>query len=97
MIQDYEDVKMIGEIFEAIFEFLLESAIDGSQSSKVPKPVRIILKVIIFVVYGGFILLFAWLAFGFFRNGEIAAGIFMLALTLLFIGLVYFKVLKRKR
>ena len=88
---------MIGEIFETLMEFLLESAIEGSKSSKVPKPVRIILKVIVIAVYAALIGLFLLIAFVAFRDGDTGMGIFMLVLTILFTVVFIVKVLRVKK
>lgn len=88
---------MVGEIFEALMELLLEGAIEGSKSSRIPKPVRIILKLIVCAVYTAVLGLFILMVYISFRDGNTGMGVFMLVLTILFILAVYFKIIKRKR
>ena len=87
---------MIEELIEVIVELAFDGAIEGSKSSKVPMPVRIILKVIIFVIYAALIGLFAFISFVAFRDGEIGMGIFMAVLTVAFTAVSIVK-LRQKR
>ena len=86
---------MLGEIFEELMEIILDGALEGSENQKIPRPVRIILKVLVILVYSAIILLFAVMGIGALRSGETGMGIFLLVLGVLLTAVVYFKVIKR--
>ena len=86
---------MIEAIIEELVGLAFEGMIEGSRSSRVPKPVRWILRIILFALYAALAGLFVLVAVQSFSDGNIAMGIFMLALIALFIGFTAVKIVKR--
>lgn len=77
-------------LFEAIFELILEGSFEASKSSKVPKPIRYFLIVLIALVY---LLIIGFLFYmgitGLSKN--LIAGIVLIAFGLLFLILTIIK------
>ena len=69
--------------------------IEGSVNSRVPKPVRWILRIVLFAVYAALAGVCILVAVQSFSDGNIAMGIFMLALIALFVGFTVVKIVKR--
>lgn len=85
---------MIEAIIEELVGLAFEGMLEGSVNSRVPKPVRWILRIILFAVYAalaGVCILVAVQSFG---DGNIAMGIFMLTLIALFVGFTVVKIVK---
>ncbi len=72
-----------------------EGMIEGSVNSRVPKPVRWILRIVLFAVYAALAGVCILVAVQSFSDGNIAMGIFMLALLALFAGFTAVKIVKR--
>ena len=85
---------MIGELFEEILQLALECAIAGSKSSKVPAPLRWVLRVIVFVVYAFILGIMILAAIAFFRYKQIALGILMVVLCGVFAAVTIVKAIK---
>ena len=85
---------MIEAIIEELVGLAFEGMLEGSRSSRVPKPVRWILRIILFAVYAALTGLFVLVAVQSFSDGNIAMGIFMLVLIALFIGFTVVKIVK---
>lgn len=83
-------------LFEAIFELILEGSFEASKSSKVPKPIRIILILLIALVY---LLIIGFLFYigiiGLSKN--LLAGIVLIAFGLSFLILSIIKFRKAYR
>lgn len=80
----------MGLLFEAIFELILEGSFEASKSSKVPKPIRILLILLISLVYLviiGFLLYFGIIGL----SKNLLAGIVLIAFGLLFLILTIVK------
>ncbi len=86
---------MIEAIIEELVGLAFEGMIEGSRSSRVPKPVRWILRIVLFAVYAALAGLFVLVAVQSFSDDNIAMGIFMLALIALFIGFTVVKIVKK--
>ncbi len=86
---------MIEAIIEELVGLAFEGMLEGSRSSRVPKPVRWILRIILFAVYAALTGLFVLVAVQSFSDGNIAMGIFMLVLIALFIGFTVVKIVKK--
>ena len=86
---------MIEAIIEELVGLAFEGMIEGSVNSRVPKPVRWILRIVLFAVYAALTGLFVLVAVQSFGDGNIAMGIFMLALIALFVGFTVVKIVKR--
>ena len=77
-------------LFEAIFELILEGSFEASKSSRVPKPIRILLILLISLVYLviiGFLLYFGIIGL----SKNLLAGIVLIAFGLLFLILTIVK------
>ena len=85
---------MIEAIIEELVGLVLEGMIEGSTNSRVPKPVRWVLRVIVFAVYAALIGICVLVAVQSFSDGNIAMGIVMLALIVFFIAATAVKVIK---
>lgn len=85
---------MIEELIEEIIGLAFEGAIEGSKNSRLPKPVRYILRFVVFAVFAAVIGLFVLITVSSFRDGNTAMGIFMIALIALLAGAAAFKVVK---
>ena len=86
---------MIDAIIEELVGLAFEGMIDGSVNSRVPKPVRWILRIVLFAVYAALAGVCILVAVQSFSDGNIAMGIFMLALLALFAGFTAVKIVKR--
>ncbi len=86
---------MIEAIIEELVGLSFEGMLEGSRSSRVPKPVRWILRIILFALYAALTGLFVLVAVQSFSDGNIAMGIIVLALIALFIGFTVVKIVKR--
>lgn len=86
---------MIEAIIEELVGLAFEGMLEGSRSSRVPKTVRWILRIILFAVYAALTGLFVLVAVQSFSDGNIAMGIIVLALIALFIGFTVVKIVKR--
>ncbi len=85
---------MLEAIIEELVGLVLEGMIEGSVNSRVPKPVRWVLGVIVFAVYAALIGVCVLVAVQSFSDGNIAMGIVMLALIVFFIAATAVKVIK---
>ena len=86
---------MIEAIIEELVGLAFEGMIEGSVNSRVPKPVRWILRIVLFAVYAALAGVCILVAVQSFSDGNIAMGIFMLALLALFAGFTAVKIVKR--
>ena len=86
---------MIERIFEELVGLAFEGMIEGSVNSRVPKPVRWILRIVLFAAYAALVGVCILVAVQSFSDGNIAMGIFMLALLALFAGFTAVKIVKR--
>jgi len=86
---------MVEAIIEVLVGLAFEGMIDGSVNSRVPKPVRWILRIVLFAVYAALAGVCILVAVQSFSDGNIAMGIFMLALLALFAGFTAVKIVKR--
>ncbi|MBQ1518877.1 MAG: hypothetical protein IIZ53_03385 [Ruminococcus sp.] len=86
---------MIDAIIEELVGLAFEGMIEGSVNSRVPKPVRWILRIVLFAVYAALAGVCILVAVQSFSDGNIAMGIFMLALLALFAGFTAVKIVKR--
>ena len=86
---------MIEAIIEELMGLAFEGMIEGSVNSRVPKPVRWILRIVLFAVYAALAGVCILVAVQSFSDGNIAMGIFMLALLALFAGFTAVKIVKR--
>ena len=86
---------MIEAIIEELVGLAFEGMIEGSVNSRVPKPVRWILRIVLFAVYATLAGVCILVAVQSFSDGNIAMGIFMLALIALFVGFTVVKIVKR--
>ena len=82
---------MLEAIIEELVGLVLEGMIEGSTNSRVPKPVRWVLRVIVLAALIGVCVLVAVQSFS---DGNIAMGIVMLALIVFFIVATAVKVIK---
>ena len=85
---------MLDEILQEVLEIVVEGAIDGSMSRRVPLPLRILLGVFIFVIYGGLCGLFVYLGI---REDEPVVILIGVLLFILFGGVFAWKYIKMKR
>ncbi|MCR5601760.1 MAG: hypothetical protein K6G33_13595 [Ruminococcus sp.] len=76
-------------IFEIILELFLEitgkGIYEASKSSRLPKPLRLILKAMILLFFAAFIGMFFLIAFLMFRNDNVILGIIMALVGLCFL------------
>lgn len=77
---------MLDVIIEGLIELAFEGMIEGSKSSRVPKPIRYILRFLIFAVFAALTGVCVIAAVSAFCDGSIAFGICMIAVTSLVIG-----------
>ena len=85
---------MIEAIIEELVGLAFEGMIEGSVNSRVPKPVRWILRIVLFAVYAALAGVCILVAVQSFSDGNIAMGIVMLALIVFFIAATAVKVIK---
>lgn len=62
------------EIFEIIFEIIIEGTVELAKSRRVPLPLRILAAVLVVGLYGGLILLIVWAGLASFNNNELNGG-----------------------
>lgn len=62
-------------VAELFFELIGKGAYEASRSSKVPKPLRIVLKVLILLFFIAFIGIFFLIGFSMFKNDNPIGGI----------------------
>lgn len=62
------------EIFEFIFEMIIEGTVELAKSRHVPLPLRILAAVLVVGLYGGVIFLIVWAGLACFHNKEINGG-----------------------
>jgi hypothetical protein len=77
-------------LFEALFELILEGSFDASKSSKIPKPIRYILVLLLSLIYIaiiGFILYFGITGL----KINLGAGIVLIAFGLILLALSIIK------
>ena len=85
-------------IFELIIDLLLESSIEASKSSKIPKPIRIFLFLLVCLFFLSVIALIIWLGFDIVINGNILGILIILfGLLLLILCIIRFRKIYLKR
>ena len=62
------------EIFEFIFEIIIEGTVELAKSRHVPLPLRILAALLIIALYGGMIFLIVWAGLASFNNSELNGG-----------------------
>jgi hypothetical protein len=85
---------MIEAIIEELAGIVFEGMIKGSESSKLPAPLRWVLRVLVFAVFAVIIGVLVLAAIAAFREGGIAIGVVLIAIIALFAGVVVFKFVK---
>lgn len=62
------------EIFEFIFEIIIEGTVELAKSRHVPLPLRILAALLVTALYGGVIFLVVWGGLACFNNADINGG-----------------------
>ncbi len=88
---------MLEAIIEELVGLVLEGMIEGSTNSRVPKPVRWVLRVIVFAVYAALIGILLLVTVAGFRNGNTGIAIFTLVLSILLCVMFVIKTINRKK
>ena len=88
---------MIESIIEELIGLVVEGMVEGSKSNRVPKPLRLVLGIILLLMYAALIGICLIAAITAFRDGSVGFGIFMAALILFFIAAAVIKVNKVRR
>lgn len=62
------------EIFEIIFEIIIEGTVELAKSRRVPLPLRILAALLVTALYGGVIFLIVWAGLAAFNSSELNGG-----------------------
>lgn len=62
------------ELFEIIFEIIIEGTVELAKSRRVPLPLRILAALLVTVLYGGVIFLIVWAGLAAFNSSELNGG-----------------------
>ncbi len=68
-------------LFELIFEVIIEGTIELGTSKKVPSPIRVLLLLILGVIFGALIGMFAMIGIDCWKRGDIAIATLLFAIA----------------
>lgn len=75
-------------LFELIFEIIIEGSLELGTDRKIPMPLRILALLLFLLIYVAFIGIFAFIAVGCWKRGDVAASIVLFILDAIFVLLV---------
>ncbi len=85
------------ELFEIIFEMILEGTVGLAKSRRVPLPLRILAAVLITALYGGVVFLIVFAGLACFNSGGRVRGVLLFITAAVITGALIWQLIKAVR